>query len=94
MLNNSTGYGLFDYATADDLISNARTEMDTEKRNTLTQKAAERIYLDQNYMVFDYNKIRWPVNTNEYEGFIENIPSPGGTYFPTQVMFGLYRKQG
>jgi len=94
MLNNSTGYGLFDYATADDLISNARTEMDTQKRNDLTQKAVERIYLDQNYMVFDYNKIRWPVNTNEYDGFIENIPSPGGTYFPAQVMFGLYRKQG
>jgi peptide/nickel transport system substrate-binding protein len=94
MLNNSIGYGLFDYATADELISNARTEMETEKRNELIQRAAERIYLDQAYMVFDYSKIRWPVNTDEYAGFIQNIPSPGGTYFPTQTMFGIYRKQG
>jgi peptide/nickel transport system substrate-binding protein len=93
MLNNSTGYGLFDYASADDMISEARQTMETETRNELTQKAAERIYLDQNYMVFDYSKIRWPVNSAKYAGFLQNIPSPGGSYFPNQVMFGLYQKE-
>lgn len=85
LLNNMTGYGLFDHASADELISQARRTIDTEKRNSLTRKAVERIYLDMPYMVFDYNKLYWPLD-DQFRGAIENIPGVGSAALHTQML--------
>jgi peptide/nickel transport system substrate-binding protein len=83
-LNNPMGYGLFEDATADKLISDARTELETEKRNSLARKAVERIYLDFPTMVESYDIITWPANTSKWAGYLQNIPGPGSTYIGTQ----------
>jgi len=92
-LNNATGYGLFDYAGADDLISNARQTMETEARNDKTARATEKIYLDQNYMVMSYGRSRWPVDKTKWAGFLRGIPDPGSSYFSTQIMYGIHQKE-
>ncbi len=84
LLNNPMGYGLFDDATADDLITQARTELDTEERNSLARQAVEKIYLDFPTMVRSYDVINWPVNEADWNGYLENIPGPGSTYLGTQ----------
>ncbi|MFB6094606.1 MAG: ABC transporter substrate-binding protein, partial [Halanaeroarchaeum sp.] len=93
MLNNSTGYGLYDYASADDLISTARQTMADEPRRKATEKAVERIYLDQPYQVMSYEKFRWPVNSADFGGFISNIPGPGQSAFADQINYAVYQKQ-
>lgn len=91
-LNNPMGYGLFDHAGADDLISSARTEMDGEKRNAMVREAVEQIYLDSVTDVFDYDKVLWPVNSADYEGFLEGITDPGGASLGTQF-FNIHQKE-
>lgn len=83
-LSNAMGYGLFEDATADELISRARTELETETRNSLAQQAVERIYLDFPTMITSYDVINWPANTADWSGYIANIPGPGSTYLGTQ----------
>ncbi|WP_317987369.1 ABC transporter substrate-binding protein [Haloprofundus halobius] len=86
MLNNAMGYGLFDDATADDLISQCRTEMETEARNDLAKQAVEQIYLDFPTMVNSYEQVQWPVNSGNWDGFVSNIPGPGDSYLGTNVL--------
>ena len=86
LLNNAMGYGLFEDATADDLISQARSEMNAEERNSLARQAVERIYLDFPTMVNSYGKMNWPVNDADWDGFISNIAGPGDTYLASQFM--------
>ncbi|QCJ48562.1 MULTISPECIES: ABC transporter substrate-binding protein [Haloprofundus] len=86
LLNNPMGYGLFEDATADDLISQCRTEMDTEKRNDLAKQAVEQIYLDFPTMITSYSQVQWPVNSGEWDGFVGNIPGPGDSYLGTNIM--------
>lgn len=83
-LNNAMGYGLFDDSTADELITSARTDLDTESRNATARKAVERIYLDFPTMVESYDVVNWPANTGDWSGYVENIPGPGSTYLGTQ----------
>ena len=83
-LYNSTGYGLHG-GSADDLLSKARVSMDPETRNKATAKAIEKIYLDMPYMVMDYEKMRWPVNSAKWTGFINNIVDPAYAYFGTEL---------
>lgn len=83
-LNNAMGYGLFDNATADDLITEARTSLETEPRNATSREAVERIYLDFPTMVTGYDITNWPANTGDWNGYVENIPGPGTTYLGTQ----------
>ncbi len=78
-LNNPMGYGLFDYATADERISTARQEMEAETRNAQVAEILEKIYLDSPYMVFSYSKVQWPINSNEFAGFLEGVPAPGSS---------------
>jgi len=92
LLNNAMGYGLTKGAGADDLISKARIEMDAQKRNSLAQQAVERIYLDFPYMVNGYDKIRWPVNSADFAGFLGNIAGPGGANLATQLT-QVHKKQ-
>lgn len=73
---NATGYGLSETASADDLISQARSEMNPDQRNQLARQAIERIYLDMVHMVLSYGHIHWPVNSGKWAGFIENIAGP------------------
>ncbi|UPV99090.1 ABC transporter substrate-binding protein [Halorussus gelatinilyticus] len=84
-LNNAMGYGLVD-AGADDLISRARSTMESQKRNQLARKAIERIYLDFPYMVIGYDKLMWPVNGAEFGGFVPEIPGPGAANLSVQLM--------
>lgn len=84
--NNAMGYGLFDDATADDLIQQARTEMDAEERNSLARQAVEKIYLDMPSLVTTYDVVKWPVNDTDWDGFVGNIPGPGSTYLGTQFL--------
>ncbi len=86
LLNNPMGYGLFDDATANDLITQCRTEMDTETRNDLAKQAVEQIYLDFPTMVLSYAKVQWPVNSADWTGFVGNIPGPGDGYLGTNIM--------
>ncbi|SHG97541.1 ABC transporter substrate-binding protein [Halobaculum gomorrense] len=86
LLNNPMGYGLFDDASADELISEAQTTMDTQQRNQVARRAVERIYLDFPTMVTSYDVTKWPVNSADWKGFIGNIPGPGSTYLGTQFL--------
>lgn len=81
---NSTGYGLHG-GSADDLLWDARIEMDAQKRNELTAQALERIYLDMPYYLMDYADMRWPVNTEKFTGFIENLVDPAYASWTTEV---------
>ncbi|WP_313690947.1 ABC transporter substrate-binding protein [Halorarum halobium] len=83
-LNNPMGYGLFEDAGADDLIEEARSEMDADTRNQLAREAVEKIYLDFPTMVTTYNVTKWPVNSANWGGFVGNIPGPGSTYLGWQ----------
>jgi peptide/nickel transport system substrate-binding protein len=83
-LYNSTGYGLAG-GSADELLMNARTKLDPDKRDKLSAKALERIYLDQPYFVMDYEKMRWPVNTEKFAGFIDGIVDPPYASFGTEL---------
>lgn len=85
-LNNPMGYGLFDDASADDLIEQARTELDADKRNALARKAVEKVYLDFPTMVTSYDITKWPVNHADWKGFLGNIPGPGTTYLSYQFL--------
>lgn len=93
-LNNATGYGLFDHATADDLISEARRTMETEQRNKLARRAVERIYLDQPYQVYQYDIKQWPIRSDKYSGYVGDIAGPGQSNLDFQVKGALYRSQG
>lgn len=79
LLNNPMGYGVFDYAGDDERISSARTEMDSEKRNSMVAQSLEKIYLDSPYMVFGYDKVQWPANTTDFAGFLQGIAAPGSS---------------
>ncbi|WP_458206350.1 ABC transporter substrate-binding protein [Haladaptatus sp. NG-SE-30] len=72
---NSTGYGVSG-GSADKLIDTAYSETEPEPRNKKWAKAIERVYLDMPYMVQDYAKYRWPMNTAKFGGVVENIVDP------------------
>ena len=80
---NSTGYGISG-GSADKLLSAAYKETDPEKRSKKYAKAMERIYLDMPYMLRDYAKYRWPVNSAKFDGFVENIVDPGYANWDTE----------
>ena len=86
LLNNPMGYGVFEDAGADDLIDEARTTLDPDERNQVSRQAVERIYLDFATMVTGYEVTKWPVNSADWTGFVENIPGPGSTYLGTQIL--------
>lgn len=77
--NNAMGYGMFDYAGDDDRIDEAREETDVDRRNQLVRQITEKIYLDHPYMVYQYSVINWPVNDQDFSGFIGGITDPGGS---------------
>ncbi|WP_132057548.1 ABC transporter substrate-binding protein [Halorussus amylolyticus] len=72
---NSTGYGVAG-GSSDELIMDAYTEMDPEARNEKFATALEKVYLDMPYMVRDYAKMRWPMNTADFTGAVEPIVDP------------------
>lgn len=92
LLNNPMGYGLFEDAGADDLISEARSTLDAEERNDVSRQAVERIYLDFPTMVNSYDVTKWPINSADWAGYVGNIPGPGSTYLATQFL-QLYQSQ-
>ncbi len=81
---NSTAYGLYG-GSSDDLLSQARTTMDAEERNRTTARAVEKIYLDMPYILRDYAKFRWPLNTAKFGGQIPDIVDPAFANFGAQV---------
>jgi peptide/nickel transport system substrate-binding protein len=93
LLNNAVGYGLEGNAGADQLISQARGEPDSQRRNDLARQAVEKIYLDVPYMLLSYDEVQWPVNTADFDGFIQNLTDPGGYSFATE-MSQVHQKQG
>ncbi|GAA0201348.1 ABC transporter substrate-binding protein [Haladaptatus pallidirubidus] len=80
---NSTGYGVGD-SGADDLLSDAYSETDPEERAKKFARAMEKIYLDMPYMLRDYEKYRWPMNTAKFGGFVENIVDPAYANWSTE----------
>ena len=72
---NSTGYGAAG-GSSDDLIMDAYQEMDPATRNEKFATAIEKIYLDMPYMVRDYDKVRWPLNTADFTGAINSLVDP------------------
>lgn len=83
-LNNAMGYGLEGLPGADDLISDALSTMNTEERNAKAREAVEKIYLDYPVQVNSHSIPQWPVNEANWTGFVEGIPSPGGSYVSWQ----------
>ncbi|MFC4449783.1 ABC transporter substrate-binding protein [Halorussus aquaticus] len=83
-LYNAIGYGLSG-GSADKLLSDARTELNPDKRNKLSAKALERIYLDMPYFLMDYEKMKWPVNTKKFGGFVEGLVDPPYASFGTEL---------
>jgi peptide/nickel transport system substrate-binding protein len=81
---NSTGYGLYG-GSADELLGDARRTMNAEERNKLTARAVEKIYLDAPYLLRDYAKFRWPLNTQKFAGAIPDIVDPAYANFGAQV---------
>ncbi|WP_435153289.1 ABC transporter substrate-binding protein [Haladaptatus sp. DFWS20] len=72
---NSTGYGVSG-GSSDKLLTDAYSETDPKKRAKKFSKAMEKIYLDMPYMLRDYSKFRWPMNTAKFDGMVENIVDP------------------
>jgi peptide/nickel transport system substrate-binding protein len=60
--------------------------MDAERRNELARQAVEKIYLDFPLMVFDYDKLLWPVKSSAFTGFIQGIAGPGDSELSTQYL--------
>jgi peptide/nickel transport system substrate-binding protein len=88
---NSTGYGVAG-GSADDLIEDAYTETDPKARNKKWSKAIERIYLDMPYMVQDYAKYRWPMNTSKFGGVLTNIVDPAHVNWDAEYS-NIYSKE-
>jgi peptide/nickel transport system substrate-binding protein len=88
---NSTGYGLHG-GSADDLLKQAQEEMNPEERNKLTAQALEKIYLDSPYFVWDYAKVRWPVNSADFQGYVSGLVDPAYASFGT-VLNNIHQKQ-
>lgn len=83
--NNAYGYG-----GADDLITGALEELETERRRELTAQAVEKIYLDHPIDVFGYSQVLWPLDTSNYDGYLEGIVGPGSFYLVDQF-FNLHQ---
>lgn len=81
---NSTGYGVAG-GSSDDLLEDAYTEMDPEARNEKFATAIEKVYLDVPYHVRDYDKVRWPLNTAEFAGAIDDVVDPAYGTWSMQV---------
>jgi peptide/nickel transport system substrate-binding protein len=94
--SQTTAYNSMNYGnsggSADKLIDAAYNEFKAEKRNKKWAKALERIYLDMPYMVMDYAKYRWPMNTKKFGGYIEGIVDPGYATWTDQLN-NLYLKE-
>jgi len=80
ILNNPMGYGLEGLPGADDLIDETLEEMDGDRRNELARRTVEKIYLDAPTIVNSYEIPQWAVNSADFDGFVNGIPSPGGSY--------------
>jgi peptide/nickel transport system substrate-binding protein len=88
---NSTGYGLHG-GSADDLLEQAQQEMNAEERNKLTAQALEKIYLDSPYFVWDYEKVKWPVNSADFQGFVSGLVDPAYANF-SSMLNNIHQKQ-
>lgn len=88
---NSTGYGLHG-GSSDELLQSAREEMDPKKRNKLAAQSIEKIYLDMPYMLMSYDKMRWPMNTAKWSGYVENLVDPAYANWDTEAM-NLHKKE-
>ncbi len=73
---NSTGYGIGETGY-DETLKEAYTSLDLEEATRLFAQANERIYLDQAYHTRDYDKIRWPMNSSDWNGYVGNVVDPG-----------------
>lgn len=81
---NSTGYGLHG-GSADGLLEDAQQELDPDKRNKLSAQALEKVYLDSPYFVWDYAKVRWPVNSADFQGFVSGLVDPAYANWGTML---------
>ncbi|ADJ13421.1 ABC transporter substrate-binding protein [Halalkalicoccus jeotgali] len=76
---NAAGYGLDGLAGADEAIATARREPDRERRNELVREITERIYLEAPTLVRSYPLEQWPVDTEQFAGFLPSIPGVGSS---------------
>jgi peptide/nickel transport system substrate-binding protein len=85
---NRNGYGNHEQyrsGTADDLIEEARTTFDTDKRREQWAKALERAYLDVALMPFSYDIVHWPL-PSWARGAIEGLVDPTHSSWKTQML--------
>lgn len=83
---NAAGYGLEGVAGADDAIEELRAEPDDEDRNEGVARLAERIYLEAPTLVRSHDVERWPVNTDDFGGYIPDIAGPGSSNLWLQLL--------
>ena len=79
---NPLGYGLPDrdgrnLPGDNDRIREAMTTMDVDERNRLAREINERIYLDAPHLVKGYNDLPWPVNADDFGGYLYDFPGTG-----------------
>jgi len=82
--NNAMGYGLFDYADADTLITNARSEMEPSRRDPAARQTLERIYLDSPVDVVEYGRPAWGLAT-QFGNPITEVADPGESQLNDQL---------
>lgn len=73
---NSTGYGIEGLDGYNEGLADAYTTMDINELSKKFAKANERIYLDQPYTVWDYAKVKWPINSAKWAGYVGNVVDP------------------
>lgn len=83
--NNPTGYGLYDYATADALLERLENAVEPRRRAELAATAMEAVYLDCPVYVTHTEGLPVPLNTAEWTGFVDGVVDPVGRTWETQV---------
>jgi peptide/nickel transport system substrate-binding protein len=81
---NFTGYGVGDVGYDEELAA-AYGTLDTREAAERFAKSMERVYLDAPYRVYNYSKIRWPLNTAEWAGAVEEIVDPAYASWPLEA---------
>lgn len=73
--NNNNNYGWYSNATVDKLLSDAKAELDTEKRLELYRQAEQILFIDDPAAIFMNDRFTIWVSTDKVEGFASNAHS-------------------
>lgn len=81
---NYVSYGTGDTG-ADEMLSDAYTTLETDKASKKFARALEKIYYDSPYRVWSYDRMSWPMNSDQWSGFIQGLVDPAFASWSTQA---------